>query len=102
MNRVYCLYRLKLPCGRNAAETRDLDFSFSIRLPRASGISCVAFSSAVDTLAKKKSKKKYSVGKEARRRARERAGLPPTERVIPDKRRKPPKHKKQVIEQELY
>jgi hypothetical protein len=52
-------------------------------------------------LAKKKSKKKYSVGKEARRRARERAGLPPAERVIPDKRRKPPKHKKQVFEQEL-
>ena len=53
------------------------------------------------TLAKKKSKKKYSVGKEARRRARERTGLPPAERVIPDKRRKPPKHKKQVFEQEL-
>jgi len=57
--------------------------------------------SAIDTLAKKKPKKKYSVGKEARRRARERAGLPPAERVIPDKRRKPAKHKKQVFEQEL-
>jgi|GEM_PF-688038 len=72
-----------------------------VRLPHASAISCVAFSSAVDTLAKKKPRKKYSLGKEARRRARERAGLPPAERVIPDKRRKPPKHKKQLFEQEL-
>jgi hypothetical protein len=46
-------------------------------------------------------KKRIDVGKEARRRARERAGAPPAERVIPDKRRKPPKHKKRELEREL-
>ncbi|MBI3670800.1 MAG: hypothetical protein HY237_13595 [Acidobacteria bacterium] len=53
-------------------------------------------------MARKKTRKKYSAGKEARRRARETAGLPPTERVLPDKRRKPPKHKKELFEQELF
>ena len=52
-------------------------------------------------MAKSKSRKKYTVGKEARRRARERVGLPPAERVLPDKRRKPPRHKKRLIEEEL-
>ena len=42
--------------------------------------------------------RKVDVGKEARRRARERAGSPPAERVLPDKRRKPPKHKKRLLE----
>lgn len=42
----------------------------------------------------KKRKTKFTAAKEARRRARLAAGSPPTERVIPDKRRKPPKHKK--------
>ena len=42
----------------------------------------------------KKRKTKFTVAKEARRRARLAAGSPPVERVIPDKRRKPPKHKK--------
>jgi hypothetical protein len=42
----------------------------------------------------KKRKTKFSAAKEARRRARLAAGTPPTGRVIPDKRRKPPKHKK--------
>jgi hypothetical protein len=44
----------------------------------------------------KKRKTKFTAAKEARRRARLAAGTPPTERVIPDKRRKPPKHKKSV------
>ena len=52
-------------------------------------------------MARTKSKRKYNVGREARRRARLIAGLPPAERVIPDKRRKPPKHKKNLIEEEL-
>jgi len=52
-------------------------------------------------LAKRKSRKKYDAGKEARRRAREMAGLPPPERVLPDKRRKPPKHKKKLVQEEL-
>jgi len=42
----------------------------------------------------KKRKTKFTAAKEARRRARLAAGSPPVERVIPDKRRKPPKHKK--------
>jgi len=41
----------------------------------------------------KKRKPKFTADKEARRRAREAAGTPPVERVIPDKRRKPAKHK---------
>jgi uncharacterized protein DUF488 len=44
----------------------------------------------------KKRKTKFTAAKEARRRARLAAGTPPTERVIPDKRRKPPKHKKSL------
>lgn len=44
----------------------------------------------------KKRKTKFTAAKEARRRARLAAGTPPTERVIPDKRRKPPRHKKSL------
>ncbi|MBI3661699.1 MAG: hypothetical protein HY234_01420 [Acidobacteria bacterium] len=49
----------------------------------------------------KKLCKKLDVGKEARRRARQSAGLPPSERVIPDKRRRPPKHKRKILESEI-
>lgn len=49
----------------------------------------------------KKLRKKLDVAKEARRRARHSAGLPPSERVIPDKRLRPPKHKKKVLDSEL-
>lgn len=45
---------------------------------------------------RRKRKPKFTAAKEARRRARLAAGTPPTERVIPDKRRKPPKHKKSL------
>ena len=41
---------------------------------------------------------KFAAGREARRRAREVAGPPPAARVIPDKRLKPPKHKKNLLE----
>jgi hypothetical protein len=44
----------------------------------------------------KKRRTKFTAAKEARRRARLAAGTPPAERVIPDKRRKPPKHKKSL------
>ena len=44
-------------------------------------------------MAPTKRKPKFTAAKEARRRARLAAGTPPAERVIPDKRRKPPKHK---------
>ena len=39
-----------------------------------------------------RAKPKFTAAAEARRRAREVAGQPPAERVIPDKRRKKPKH----------
>jgi hypothetical protein len=42
---------------------------------------------------------KFTAGGEARRRARELAGPPPAARVIPDKRLKPPKHKKKLGEE---
>jgi len=44
-------------------------------------------------MAPKKRKPKFTAAKEAKRRARLAAGTPPAARVIPDKRRKPPKHK---------
>jgi hypothetical protein len=49
-------------------------------------------------MAKSKRKpKKFTAGGEARRRARELAGPPPAARVIPDKRLKPAKHKKDPL-----
>jgi hypothetical protein len=45
-------------------------------------------------------KKRIRVEKEARRRARLGVGMPPAARVIPDKRLKPPKHKKKIIQPE--
>jgi len=42
----------------------------------------------------RKKKSKFKVAKEAKRRARLGIGLPPPERVIVEKRLKPPKHKK--------
>jgi hypothetical protein len=53
----------------------------------------------VKTVAKSKRKPtKFTAGREARRRARELAGPPPAERIIPDKRLKPPKHRKNLLE----
>jgi len=53
----------------------------------------------VAIMAKSKRKpSKFTAGREARRRARQAAGPPPAERVIPDKRLKPPKHKKNLLE----
>ncbi|HEX5424432.1 MAG TPA: hypothetical protein VFW94_12865 [Candidatus Acidoferrales bacterium] len=45
----------------------------------------------------KRKKKRIRVAKEAKRRARLGIGLPPPERVIVDKRLKPPKHKKPLL-----
>jgi len=47
----------------------------------------------------KRKPKKLIASVEARRRAREQAGPPPAARVIPDKRLKPPKHKKELVEE---
>jgi hypothetical protein len=43
-----------------------------------------------------KKKNRINLSKETRRRARARIGMPPAERLIPDKRLKPPKHKKSL------
>jgi len=49
----------------------------------------------------KKKKDRLRVHKEARRLARLGLGMPPTERTIPDKRAKAPKHKKKSVAPEL-
>jgi hypothetical protein len=46
----------------------------------------------------RKKKTVFLASKEARRRARLGIGMPPPERTIPDKRLKPPKHKKKPLE----
>jgi hypothetical protein len=45
-----------------------------------------------------KKRRRFTAEKEARRSARAILGQPPPERVIPDKRRKPAKHKKSWLE----
>jgi hypothetical protein len=52
-------------------------------------------------MAKKKKKDRLRVHKEARRLARLGVGMPPTERTIPDKRQKAPKHKKKLVPPDL-
>jgi hypothetical protein len=49
---------------------------------------------------KKRKKKILDIGKEARRVARKSGIAPAVTRVIPDKRKRPPKHKKQWLEDE--
>jgi hypothetical protein len=50
---------------------------------------------------KKSPKKKiFSAATEVRRQARELQGTPPPTRVIPNKRHKPPKHKKKLEEEQ--
>lgn len=46
----------------------------------------------------KKKKDRLRAHKEARRLASLGIGMPPGERVIPDKRKKPPKHKKKLLD----
>ena len=53
-------------------------------------------------MARKRKKQKFEKGTEARRIAREHAGTPPVQRVIPDRRKKPPKHKKAVLEEQDF
>ena len=50
-------------------------------------------------MAPKRRKKRFTAAKEAKRVAREVVGRPPAERVIANKRHKPPKHKKPLIEE---
>jgi hypothetical protein len=49
----------------------------------------------------KKRKKILDKGTEARRAARNSGIAPAATRVIPDKRKRPPKHKKQSLESEV-
>jgi hypothetical protein len=49
---------------------------------------------------KRKRKKLLDKGKEARRAARNSGIAPAVTRVIPDKRKRPPKHKKLLLEAE--
>ncbi|MGH9730714.1 MAG: hypothetical protein ACRD4A_03365 [Candidatus Acidiferrales bacterium] len=52
-------------------------------------------------MARRKKKRKFEKGSEARRMARETVGTPPAARVIPDRRTRPPKHKKRLLDEEL-
>jgi hypothetical protein len=47
---------------------------------------------------KKRKKKRFDAGKEARRRARVSGVSPASTRVIPDKRKRPAKHKKDWVD----
>jgi hypothetical protein len=47
---------------------------------------------------KKRKKKRFEAGKEARRRARASGLTPAATRIIPDKRKRPPKHKSDWLE----
>jgi hypothetical protein len=49
---------------------------------------------------KKRKKKVLDVGKEARRAARNSGIAPAATRVVPDKRKRPPKHKKTSLEED--
>jgi hypothetical protein len=48
---------------------------------------------------KKRKKQRFEAGKEARRRARASGILPASTRIIPDKRKRPAKHKKDMVEE---
>jgi hypothetical protein len=60
----------------------------------AAGQAELKFEEREPAMPSKRRKPKFTAAKEARRRARLAAGSPPVERVIADKRRKRPKHKK--------
>jgi hypothetical protein len=48
---------------------------------------------------KKRKKQRFEAGKEARRRARASGLAPAATRVIPDKRKRPPKHKNDLLQE---
>jgi hypothetical protein len=52
-------------------------------------------------MAKRRKPKPFSAAKEVKRLARLRVGTPPPSQVQPDEKRKPAKHKKKELEQEL-
>ena len=69
-----------------------------VRAARAAGPGARESDLSMSRSKTKNKPKKFTAGNEARRRARELAGPPPAARIIPDKRLKPPKHKKKLIE----
>jgi hypothetical protein len=68
------------------------------RKEAAGGQAELKFEDSGAAMPEKKRKTKFTAANEARRRARLAAGSPPVERVIPDRRRKAPKHKKALEE----
>jgi hypothetical protein len=83
---------MAIGCGREVEAMRrwcvgDADCGDAGRFVVASGEAIMA----------KKKKDRLRVHKEARRLARLGLGMPPTERTIPDKRAKAPKHKKRLV-----
>jgi hypothetical protein len=101
--------------GQRAKPSRHEGVSHSIDAPRAaagtdlkvfSGARAASIFSSKLTISQGafpmsplRKPKKFRAAKEARRRARIALGAPKTERVIEDKRRKPPKHKTKLIEE---
>lgn len=86
--------RLGAEARRAVNALRDADcYAASIVAPR------FVIASELAIMAKKK-KDRLRVHKEARRLARLGVGMPPTERTIPDKRQKAPKHKKRLMSPE--
>jgi hypothetical protein len=57
--------------------------------------------SRVTDMAKRRKPKPFSAAKEVKRQARILVGTPPPSQVQPDEKRKPSKHKKKELEQEL-
>src|SRR5271154_6100621 len=78
------------PAGNSLPSRRKADRASS---PRILSHARSCYNPADEKMATKK-KSKWKVSTEARRRARLGMGQPPAERTIPNKRDKPPKHKK--------
>ena len=68
-----------------------------MRQPPANHVVHLVFGVSSAGMARRK-KPRLKIPKEARRRARTSIGLPPPERIIVEKRDKPPKHKKTLPE----
>jgi len=80
------------PSGRNGARLRATRLR---RMPAKGGRDAQKTQKASRLFSMpRRKKRKFSAAKEAKRQARVRIGSPPAERVLPDKRKKAPKHKK--------
>ena len=70
-------------------------------VPASTNFCLAAFHFSVESYVMKQRRKRIDKGKEARRAARKSGLAPAVTRVIPDKRKRPAKHKKQLQEAEL-